>query len=130
MQGLQTQPDYMTFRSRGWEMIADEKPHNPVDWNNTVLLEPSDVASMMKISLKALNKLVREGKLQCVQVTARVRRLTPEHVQQYIESRSTEIRFDKKAAPTVSSRPRKGGEKSIGVSGTGLIKEMRSLCRS
>ncbi len=95
-------------------MIADEKPHNPYDWNNTVLLEPGEVASMMKISVKALNKLVqREGKLQCVQVTARVRRFTPEQVQQYIESRSTEIRFDKKAAPTVSSPSKKGGEKSI-----------------
>jgi excisionase family DNA binding protein len=127
MQGLQIQLDYMTFRSRGWEMIAHEKQHNPVDWNNAVLLEPSEVASTMKISLKALNKLVREGKLRCVQVTVRVRRFTPEQVQQYIESRSTEIRFDKKASPTVSSGPRKGGEKSksVGVSGKDLREEMK-----
>jgi predicted DNA-binding transcriptional regulator AlpA len=99
-------------------------------WNNDRLLKAEDVAIILDLSIKSIHRLSREGKLQCVQVTSRERRFTPEQVQQYIESRSTEIRFDKKAAPTVSSRPRKGGEKSIGVSGTGLIKEMRSLCRS
>jgi excisionase family DNA binding protein len=111
-------------------MASNEIPRS-FCWNDSRLLEPRDVARIMKITLKAVHKLVRDGKLQCVQVTARERRFTPEQVQQYIESRSTEVRFDKKAAPTVSSPPKKGGEprKSTGDSGTDLVKEMRSLCR-
>lgn len=95
------------------------------------LLTAMEVASILGISPKTVHKLVREKKLANVQVTPRERRFTPEQVRQYIESRSTEIRFDKKAAPTVSSPPRKGGEprKSTGDSGTDLVKEMRSLCR-
>ncbi len=107
-------------------MVTNEKPHNPFCPVSTRLLEPKEIASMLKISLKTLHKLVREGKLSCVQVTARERRFTLEQVQQYIESQSTAIRVDKKAALAVSSRPKKGGAKSIGVSGTDLRKEMRS----
>jgi excisionase family DNA binding protein len=90
------------------------------------LVRPGTLASILGISVKTLHKLVREGKLSCVQVTTRERRFTPKQVQQYIESQSTGIRVDKKAAPAVSSRPKKGGAKSIGVSGTDLRKEMRS----
>ncbi len=90
------------------------------------LFTAEDVAAILSISLKTVHKLVREGKLPCVQVTTRERRFTPEQVQQYIESQSTGIRVDKKPAPAVSSRPKKGGAKSIGVSGTDLRKEMRS----
>jgi excisionase family DNA binding protein len=85
-----------------------------------------DVAAALNISVKTVHRLVREGKLPCVQVTVRERRFTPKQVQQYIESQSTRMRVDKKTAPAVSSRPRKGGAKSIGVSGTDLRKEMRS----
>jgi excisionase family DNA binding protein len=94
-----------------------------------VLWRVSNVAKILGISSKSVHKLVREGKLPCVQVTARERRFTPEQVQQYIESQSIGIRVDKKAAPTVSSRPKKGGMKSPGDIGTDLIKEIRSLCR-
>ncbi|MGO9570505.1 MAG: helix-turn-helix domain-containing protein [Desulfomonilaceae bacterium] len=93
------------------------------------LLDAQEVALIIKFSVKTVHKLVREGKLPCVQVTARERRFTPEQVQQYIESQSTGIRVDKKAAPAVSSRPKKGGEKSPENFGTDLVKEIRSLCR-
>jgi excisionase family DNA binding protein len=93
------------------------------------LVRPGTLASILGISVKMLHKLVREGKLSCVQVTTRERRFTPEQVHQYIESQSTGIRVDKKAAPTVSSRPKKGGTKSPGDIGTDLVKEIRSLCR-
>ncbi len=94
-----------------------------------VLLRAFDVAKILDISSKTVHKLVREGKLPCVQVTARERRFTPEQIQQYIESQSTAIRVDKKAAPAVSSRPKKGGAKSSGVlSRQALLKEMRK-CR-
>ena len=65
-------------------MVTNEKPHNPFCLSGALLLEPKEVASILKISLKTMHKLVREGKLSCVQVTARERRFTPEQVQQYI----------------------------------------------
>jgi excisionase family DNA binding protein len=106
-------------------------------WTNTSatrasvsLLDAQDVALILKVSAKTVHKLVREGKLACVRVTARDRRFTHEQVQEYIQSQSTLVRIDKKATPPVSSRPKKGGAKSIGVSGTGLAKEIRSLCQS
>jgi excisionase family DNA binding protein len=85
----------------------------------------SEVAQILGISVKTVHKLVREGKLPCVQVTARERRFTAEQVQQYIESQSTGKCVDKKETDRVSSRPRKGGEKSFGHSGVGLRKEMQ-----
>jgi excisionase family DNA binding protein len=107
-------------------MVTYETPHKPFLWTGARLLEPKEVASMLMTSLKTVHKLVRDKKLACVQITARERRFTAEQVQQYIDSQSTEIRVDKKAPRLVSSRPRKGGAKSIGVSGTDLRKEMRS----
>src|SRR5208283_2521984 len=108
-------------------MVTNEKPHNPFCLSGALLLEPKEVASILKISLKIMHKLVREGKLSCVQVTARERRFTPEQVQQYIESQSTGIRVDKKPAPAVSSRPKKGGDtEKTDVSRASLRKEMRS----
>lgn len=106
-------------------MVTHETPYKPSYWSTARLLEPKEVASMLMISLKTVHKLVREKKLACVQVTARERRFTPEQVQQYIESQSTGIRVDKKAAPAVSSRPKKGGEKSFSFSGVDLRKEMQ-----
>jgi excisionase family DNA binding protein len=91
------------------------------------LLDAQGVAHMLGISAKTVHKLVREGKLPCVQVTSRERRFTPEQVQQYIESRSTGMRVDKKTSPAVSSRPRKGGAtEKTDVSRASLRKEMRS----
>jgi excisionase family DNA binding protein len=85
----------------------------------------SNVAQILGISEKIVHKLVREGKLPCVQVTDRERRFTPEQVQQYIESRSTGARVDKKDPRPVSSRPKKGGMKSFGHSGVDLREEMK-----
>jgi excisionase family DNA binding protein len=39
-----------------------------------LLLDSRDVAAVLKVSPKTVQKLVREGKLPCVQVTARERR--------------------------------------------------------
>lgn len=43
-----------------------------------VLWRVSDVARILGISSKTVHKLVREGKLPCVQVTARERRVVEE----------------------------------------------------
>ena len=93
------------------------------------LLTAVTVASILGVAPKTIHKLVRERKLACVQVTARERRFTHDQVQEYIRSQSTEVRVDKKVAPAVLSRPKKGGTKSAGDIGTDLVKEIRSLCR-
>ncbi|MBM3299331.1 MAG: helix-turn-helix domain-containing protein [Deltaproteobacteria bacterium] len=91
------------------------------------LLRVTDAASILGISTKTVHKLVRERKLACVQVTSRDQRFTDEQIREYIRSQSTGVRVDKKAAPTVSSRPKKGGDRaqSVGVNGKDLREEMR-----
>jgi excisionase family DNA binding protein len=79
------------------------------------------------VSEKTVHKLVREGKLACVQITGRERRFTDEQVLEFIRSQTRSVRVDKKPRPPVSSPARKGGEKkSVGLSRTDLRKEMRS----
>ena len=90
------------------------------------MLEPKEVASMLMVSIKTVHKLVRSGKLGCVQVTSRDRRFTQEQIEEYIRSQSREVRVDKKEPRHVLSRPEKGGEKSSGVlSRQALLEEMR-----
>jgi len=89
------------------------------------LLNADEVADILRIARKTVNKRVRDGELQCVRVNRRDRRFTDEQVQQYIERKTTHLPVDVKPQPRVSCKP-KGGEKSVGVSGTDLIKEMRS----
>jgi excisionase family DNA binding protein len=88
-------------------------------------LSAKDVAEILGISVKTVNKLVREGKLGCVQVTAKERRFTEDQIREYIESRSSKVQFDRTIPVRVKSAPPKGGEKSIGVSKADLRKEMR-----
>jgi excisionase family DNA binding protein len=91
------------------------------------LLSPADVAGIMGISVKTVNKLVREGKLGCVQVTGKERRFTEEQVRVYIESRSSKVQIDRRIPNRVKSASPKGGEKSSRVfSRADLLKEIRS----
>lgn len=113
-------PDMKTLMTEYQVSDQDDSP------SVGTLLTAVTVASILGLARKTVHKLVRERKLACVQVTARERRFTHEQVQDYIHSQSTEVRVDTRAAPAVSSRPKKGGAKSIGVSGTDLRKEMRS----
>jgi excisionase family DNA binding protein len=89
------------------------------------LLSRKDVAEILGISVKTVHKLVRDGKLGCVQVTAKERRFTEEQVQEYVEEQTVSRPVDKKG-PKALELPRKGGDWTIGVSGTDLMKEMRS----
>lgn len=93
------------------------------------LLTPADVAEILGISVKTVHKLVREGKLGCVQVTAKERRFTAQQVSAYIEGQSRrlpEVRVDRKPASRLLSEPKKGGQKSLGYARTALREEMRS----
>ncbi len=89
------------------------------------LLTAKDVAEVLGVSAKTVHKLVREGKLGCVQVTAKERRFTEEQVRQYIESCTIERPIDSKG-PRPVNFPRKGGEKSLGFARTALKQEMQS----
>ncbi|MBI5249461.1 MAG: helix-turn-helix domain-containing protein [Desulfomonile tiedjei] len=92
------------------------------------LLSVRDVAEILGISAKTVNKLVREGKLGCVQVTSKERRFSERQIQVYIEAQSNEpegLRVDMPQVRQVSSNLKKGGERSFGVSKADLRKEMR-----
>ncbi len=103
--------------------------HSAVD--TVPLLRVRDAAAILGISPKTVNKLVREKKLSCVQITPRERRFTREQIQEYIQSQSTSVHVDKKDPRPVQSPLKTGGlkKKSAGDIGTDLVKEIRSLCR-
>lgn len=105
---------------------ASQQQEHAVDMGMPVLLRVSEVAQILGISVKTVHKLVREGKLACVQVTSRDRRFTNDQIQDYIRSQSTEVRVDKRSPRPVSSAPKKGGAKSSGVTRAELRKELRS----
>src|SRR5208337_2954312 len=75
------------------------------------LLSAKDVAEILGISAKTVNKLVREAKLGCVQVTAKERRFTEEQIREYIESRSSKVQIDKTKPDRVKSAAPKGGDR-------------------
>jgi excisionase family DNA binding protein len=99
------------------------------------LLSPKDVAEILGISAKTVHKLVRDGKLGCVQVTGRDRRFTEEQVRNYVEQRTLAVRVDTKHPVSLSSATRKGGDKtgrakSFEAQVTGsLVEELKTLCR-
>jgi excisionase family DNA binding protein len=103
---------------------GNEYPQNELP----VLYKATDVARTLGIAVKTVNKLVREKKLGCVQTTARDRRFTTDQIHAYIEAQSRkpeEVRIDTPHVRQVSSPPKKGGERSFGVSRADLRKEMR-----
>ena len=75
------------------------------------LLSAKDVAEILGISVKTVNKLVREAKLGCVQVTAKERRFTEEQIREYIESRSSKVQIDRRTSDRVKSAAPKGGDR-------------------
>lgn len=90
----------------------------------SALLYPEEVADLLRCSTKDVHGLVRAGEIACVQTSPRKRLFTTQQVQEYIESKSVPRRIDRKKPRPVSSRPKKGGEKSFGDSRTSLRKEM------
>jgi excisionase family DNA binding protein len=91
------------------------------------LLSASEVAKILRISKKTVNKLAREGRLGCVQVTSKERRFTEQQIREYIESRSLTVRIDTRIPDRVKSMLPKGGAKSSRVfDRANLLKEIRS----
>jgi hypothetical protein len=52
-------------------MFTYDQPHNTFDVMIARLLEPGEVADMLKVSLKTVPKLVREKRPPCVSQNAR-----------------------------------------------------------
>jgi len=67
-------------------MSPDVQPNGSVPGLMTV----EDIAARLRIKPRTVNKLVRERRLSCVQVTPRERRFLPEHLQAFIASRTIE----------------------------------------
>ena len=108
---LRTPPPFFTRSVHGIEKMTEHIFRTDIGTETPPLMNAKQVATILKISSRTVQKLVRERKLACVQVTARERRFTAEQVQQYIESQSTGIRVDKDAARPVKYSPKKGGAK-------------------
>jgi excisionase family DNA binding protein len=87
------------------------------------LMTAQEVSRILKIAPKTVNKLARERKIGSVQVTSKERRFTQEQVQAYIAQNSQPVRVDTEPSKPLFC-PRKGGEKSFGVSKADLRKEM------
>lgn len=94
------------------------------------LLDPDDVASLLRCSTKEVHVLVRIGEIACVQISPRKRLFTTQQVQEYVRSKTIERRVDRGSPRPVSSTPRKGGETrritgtETEVSRASLIQEM------
>jgi len=96
------------------------------------MLFPYNVAEILGISEKDVHALVRSGRLECVQVTAKKRRFTEEQVQSFIENQTkrTVKPVDSKSRRVVPSpKPitaKGGGEGSTeAFSAKALRQEMR-----
>jgi excisionase family DNA binding protein len=95
------------------------------------LLTPEQAADILGIRVKTVHEFVRDGKLACVQVSARNRKFTEEQIQAFIRSRTIEPpkSIDNSDADRLPFRPKpfKGGEGLPGVSVRAqLLEEMRS----
>ncbi|MBI5249610.1 MAG: helix-turn-helix domain-containing protein [Desulfomonile tiedjei] len=101
---------------------ASQQKEYAVDERLPALWQASDVAQILGISVKTVHRLVREGKLACVQVTTRERRFTYQQVEDYIRSQSTAIRVDKTDLRPVQSPPKKGGDRRGRGERTGVSK--------
>lgn len=95
------------------------------------LLTPEQVADLLGVRVKTLHRFVREGKIACVQVSARDRKFTEEQIKQFVRSRTIEPpkSIDNSEADRIPFRPKpfKGGEELSGGSVRAqLMEEMRS----
>jgi hypothetical protein len=90
------------------------------------LLSPEEAAKSLCCNVKSIHRKVRVGELGCVQISRKKRMFTMEQIQHFIESKTVEPVIDKRRSGPVSSRPRKGGEKSFGESRADLREEMRA----
>jgi excisionase family DNA binding protein len=94
------------------------------------ILTPEQVAEYLGVRKSAVYRYVRQGKLDCVQLSFKERRFTEAHVKEFIQKQtiSRPNLVDNPSALRLPSHPNKkeGGEKSTGDSARAIRKEMRS----
>jgi len=99
----------------------------------TPLLTVEQTAEHLGIKVKTVHQFVREGRLACIQVTAKGRKFTEAQIQEFIESRTTPMPkfLDRKSPDRLPSPPKRGGDyrKSTAVSLSERAK-MREEARS
>jgi len=113
--------------------LMQEKPHYEAQSlaraAKTQLLTPKQAAQFLMVSERTVHRFVRERKLQCVQLSPKVRKFTQAQLDEFIASRSLPLppkRIDKELTPGLPS-PRKGGVKSSGgFERAQALKELRS----
>ena len=98
--------------------------------SQTRLMTTEEVAEFLSVKKRKVHQLVREKKLGCVQLSAKERRFTMNHVDDFIASRSSKpvVDIDITIPQRLPSTAKKcaGGAKSTGESAAELRKEMRS----
>lgn len=116
----------MGFSSFFYNKNQDLDPH----WRKILDIEKlysiSEVAALLHISERQVNKLVRSGQLQAVTISNRKRLFTVAQIDSFIKSRSFTATLDCPPKAHVKSRT-KGGAKSVSGSRADLLKEVRSL---
>jgi len=77
------------------------------------LYTPEQTAECLGIKVKTVHQLVREGRLACIQMTAKDRKFTEAQIQEFIESRTIPMpkSVDRKSADKLPFAPR-GGDRS------------------
>lgn len=94
------------------------------------LYTPEETAEALRISVKGLHALCRQGKIDYVQRDGKARAFTEEQIRAYIESQTvSKPSVDRRPAKPLPCPQKKGGTKSVEDVGTSLRKEIRDLCR-
>jgi len=94
------------------------------------LLTVKDAAARLHLTVKTIHRLVREGALECVQVTPRRRLFTEDQIKRFIESRTIKPprQVDSKARPRLPWEPKpakKGGENHSDLRGVAARRKLR-----
>ncbi len=93
------------------------------------LLEPDEAAQCLRISVKNVHRLVRDGKLSCVQYSRKKRFFKKSHLDEFIDTPYSDLYQSLLTRGIWGTYPRlrKGVRNRLRVSGTDLAKKIRSL---
>ena len=131
-------PDYLTSKNsmskatssktpqQGTSKIA-EQPLNTLETTLPRFYTVEETAEILGLKVKKVHEHVRNGKLQCVQLSAKVRMFTEEQIKDFIQRQSTPLPkpLDRKTPERVRSSPERR-KSSGGSSVRALRKEIQS----
>ena len=94
------------------------------------ILTTEQVAEYLGVRKSDIHRYVRQGKLDCVQLSFKKRRFTESQLNEFIQRQSTSkpkpIDSSRRVRLTSHPRNKEGGEKSTGASARAIRKEIRS----